>query len=151
MALRKYNPKKITGSWKGKIGTREFSIQFEGYMDGTFVQAEYDEDAVTEHVGSDGTVTVVLNANKKATVTITLVQGSPTNDELSKFVPDAARNFLPVGQLNFEDLNGTTKVKSAQSWIRKTSPVEFSNTVTGREWKFGLADAEIVVGGAGDF
>mgnify|MGYP001599523074 CR=1 FL=1 len=151
MALRKYNPKKVTGSFKGKIGDRDFAVQFVGFMDGTFVMAEFDEDQVTKHVGSQGDASFVLNANTGAAVTITLVQGSPSNDLLSDLVPDSSKNFMPVGVLTFEDLNGTTKIKGPETVIKKTAKVEFGKELTGREWVFDIAEADIHVGGAGDF
>lgn len=151
MAVHKYNPKKITGSWKGQIGTREFAVQFSGYMDGTFVTAEYDEEAATKHIGAQGEASVVLNCNKGAKIVITLIQGSDVNDKLSDLVGDANRNYLPVGVLTFEDLNGTTKIKAAEAWILKTSKVEFGKDITAREWTFDTGEADIHVGGAGDF
>lgn len=147
MATRKFNPKRITGSFKGVVGGREFAVQFQGFMDGTFISAEFNEDQVTTHVGSQGDVSIVLNSNRTATVTFTLAQGSPTNGSLSNLVPDADIDFAPVGVLTFQDLNGTTKFKGAESWIQKTAPVEYSNEITGRAWIFGVARAEIFVGG----
>lgn len=149
--LLKYNPKKITGSFKGSIGGRDFSVRFVGYMDGTFMEAEYDEDHVTKHVGSDGTASAVLNANRGAKITVTLVQGSPSNDALSKLVPDARKNFLPVGTLTFDDLNGTAAVKTVEAWIMKTAKVEFGKELLGRQWVFDTGECEINVGMAGDF
>lgn len=146
MALKKFNPKRIKGSFTGTVNGRPFAVPFTGYMDGEFVTAEYDEDAVTEHVGSDGEVTVVLNANKKATVTVVLTLGSESNQLLSVLVPDADLNYLPVGNLKFADLNGTSYIKGPEAWIRKTAPVSYSNQVTGRSWVFGVAKAEINVG-----
>lgn len=148
--LRKYNPKKITGSFSGKIGNREFSVQFIGYMDGTFIEAEYDEDQVTKHTGGHGDHTAVLNPNAGASCTVTFVQGSPVNDDLSNLVPDAKRDFFPVGVLKFEDLGGTTAVKSPQAWIKKMAKVEFGKDVAGRAWVFDLTDADIHVGGSAE-
>lgn len=143
---QKYNPKRVTGSFIGEVRGRPFAVKFQAYMDGEFINADYDEDAVTEHVGSDGQVTLVLNPNKKATLTVTLSQGSPTNRELSLLLPDADRNFLPVGVLQFDDLDGNTKVKAPEAWIRHGAPVAYSNAVTGRAWVFGMAKAEIKPG-----
>lgn len=142
----KFNPKRITGSFKGVVGGREFAVQFTGYMDGTFIQASFNQDAVTEHVGSQGDVTLILNADKTATVTVTLAQGSASNGDLSNLVPDADNDYLPVGTLTFKDLNGTTKIKGPTSYIKKTAPIEFGNQVTGRQWVFGIPNAEITVG-----
>lgn len=152
MARHKWNPKKITGSFKGQVGSRSFAIDLaQGYMDGTFLTAEYNEDRVTAHVGSDGTTTFVLNPNELALVTVTLVQGSPVHQLLSQLVPSAKRNFMPVGTLNFDDLNGQTKIKSADAVIQKTAPVAFGKDVQGWAWSFLLAEAEINPGGAEDF
>ena len=140
--LKKYNPKKINGGWN--------NIPLLGYMDGTFVEIEFAEDAVTTHVGSQGDVSVVLNANRMATVTVTLIQGSPTNDQLSKQVPDARANRLPTGTFSMKDLNGTTLVSGKNAFIRKTAKIEFGKNVTGRQWVFVIPEAEIFVGQGGD-
>lgn len=148
MPVFKYNPRRLTGSWKGKVNGRDFAIQFSGYMDGTKVSAEYDEDAVTKHTGDDGEVSVVLNCNRGAGVTVTLVQGTPLNKALSDLVPNGKTNYLPIGVLSFEDLNGTTSIKAAQAWIKKSAKVEFTKGITGRAWLFDTADCDIDVGGA---
>jgi hypothetical protein len=140
--LKKYNPKKINGSWN--------NVPFLGYMDGTFVDIEFAEDAVTPHVGSQGDVSLVLNANRMATVTITLIQGSPTNEKLSKLVPDARRNSLPTGAFSLSDLNGTTLVSGKDAFIRKTAKIEFGKNITGRQWVFVIPEADIFVGQGGD-
>lgn len=138
--IKKYNPKKVTGSWKG--------IEFLGYMDGTFIEVEYEEDAVTPHVGNGGDVTFVLNANQLAKATITIIQGSDTNDDLTAQVPNADANRLPRGDFQIEDLNGTTLVNSKDAVISKTAPIEFGKNVTARKWIFLLPKARIVAGGS---
>lgn len=140
--LKKYNPKKINGGWS--------NIPFLGYMDGTFIEIEYSEDAVTPHVGSQGDVSLVLNANRMATVTVTIIQGSPTNEKLSKKVPNAKLNSLPTGPISISDLNGTTLVSGKDAFIKKTAKVEFGKTITGRQWVFMIPDADINVGTGGD-
>lgn len=151
MAVRKYNPKRIVGSWKGSVGGRDFAVRFTGYMDGTFVAADYDEDHVTKHIGAQGEVSLVLNANESGTVTVTIVQGSETNDELSVLIPNASLNRLPLGVLEFVDLNGTTQIESNEACIKKTASVEFGKDIAARQWVFECADLKLFVGGAGDF
>jgi hypothetical protein len=149
--LKKYNPKKINGGWSPSLangGTQ--AIQFLGYMDGTFVEIEFAEDAVTTHVGSQGDVSLVLNANQMATVTVTLIQGSPTNDQLSQQVPNASLGILPTGSFSLSDLNGTTLVSGANAFIRKTAKIEFGKSITGRQWVFVIPQAQIFVGQGGD-
>jgi len=152
MALQKYNPKKMTGSWKGLIGgTRPFVVQFAGGFMDTFINAKYSGDRVTEHEGADGTVTIVLNASELAMVTLHLSQGAPANLLLTRLFGSAKRNYLPVGAFTFEDLNGTTLIKSPQAYIKTTAEIEFGKEVKGRSWVFGLTEAELRVGDAGDF
>lgn len=147
---KKFNPKRVRGSWTGSVNGRAFAVRFEGYMDGTFLTASFDENAVTEHVGSDGMTTIVLNPNRKATLVLTLVQGSESNDELSLLQPDPTRDLLPTGVLAFDDLGGSTVVNAETAWIRKCAEVTFGNEVLGREWTFGMENAEIFVGGGAD-
>lgn len=152
MARYKWNPKKITSSFKGTIGQRPFAVDLStGFMDGTFLTAEFDEDRVTPHTGADGTTTFVLNPNETASLVITLVQGSAAHQELSNLVPSAKRNYMPVGTWNTDDLNGGTAIKSSGSVIRKHAPVAFGKDVQGWAWSFILAEAEINVGGAEEF
>lgn len=138
--LKKYNPKKITGSWNG--------IEFLGYMDGTFVEIEYEEDAVTAHIGEGGDITFVLNPNQLAKATITLIMGSDTNDDLMKYVPNADANRLPTGDFQLKDLNGNTLVNSKDAVISKVPGIEYGKNVTGRKWVFLLPKAKINAGGS---
>ena len=140
--LKKYSPKKINGGWN--------NVQFLGFMDGTFIEIEYAEDAVTTHVGAQGDVSVVLNANQLATVTVTFIQGADVNEQLSKLVPSAKRNSLPTGAISINDLNGTTLISGKNAFIRKTAKVEFAKNITGRQWIFVIPEAEIFVGKGGD-
>src|SRR5882724_7817598 len=118
MPVFKYNPRRVTGSWKGTVNGRNFAVQFSGYMDGTKIMAEFDEDAVTKHTGDDGDTSAVINCNRGASVVVTLVQGTGVNKQLSDLTPNGKNDYFPVGQLNFEDLNGTTVIKAVTAWIK---------------------------------
>lgn len=147
---KKFNPKRVRGSWTGDVNGRAFAVRFEGYMDGTFLTCSYDEDGVLEHVGSDGLTTIVLNPNRKATLVLTLSQSAEANDDLSLLQPDPSRDLLPTGVLAFDDLGGSSVIKSETAWLRKIAEVVWGNEIQGREYTFGLADAEIHVGGSAD-
>jgi hypothetical protein len=151
MAL-KYNPKRVVGSWSGKVGDREFVVPFDGgFMDDSIITASYNSERVTEHEGADGTVTIVLNASELATVTLALVQGSPANELLSQLYGKAKLNYLPVGVFHFEDLNGTTVIKSPEAYIKTVAEIGFGKDVKAREWGFGLTEAELFAGASGEF
>lgn len=146
MAIKKYNPKKVTGSWSPPGKT----IIPVGFMDGTFLEVEFDEDAVTTHVGADGTVSAVLNANQMATVTLTLTQTSPTNKELSDQIADADADRLPAGTMNWKDLNGNSVVDGESAFLIKTAKIDFGKSVSGRQWRWKIPKAKISVGNGGE-
>lgn len=132
--LKKYNPKQINGSWN--------NIPFLGFMDGTAVEIEFAEEQVTTHVGNQGDVSAVLNANRLVKVTITLIQGSPTNGRLSPLVPDSKRGKLPTGAFSLKDLDGTTLVAGKDAFISKFPKIEFAKGITGRQWVFIIPECD---------
>jgi len=140
--MYKYNPKRIAASWN--------NVPFEGYMDGTFIEIEYIEKAVLTHVGGDGVLSAVLNANRVAKATVTFAQGSPTNDQLTKMVPDASANRFITAPFQIADLNGNTVVNSQEAFLEDQPKVAFGKEITPRQYVFYLPDPKIVAGGAGD-
>jgi hypothetical protein len=138
--MLKYNVKKIVGNWG--------PISFNGYMKGTFLDVAYDEKQTKQHKGADGILSVVLMPDTTATAKVTIVQGSSTNDDLSKKVPNAARNTLPTDDFLIQDLNGNTVVHSASAYLDGFAKIVFGEDVEGREWTFILPEAELVPGGA---
>ena len=139
---RQYNPKRVAVSWAG--------INFVGFMDGTFVSVDMDEDAVTKKVGSQGDTVATLNANLGAGVMVTLLQMSPTNDQLTLKIPDPRRNLLPTGEFQIKDLNGNTLIHAAVAWIKKPPKGDYGKEVTGREWAFDLAEVDTYKIGGSD-
>lgn len=137
---RKWNPKRLVVTWRG--------IPFLGFMDGTFVSVEADEDAAMKHVGADGRATVALNPNRGAAVTVTIAQSSPTNDLLSALLPNAEGDSLPSGDLLIKDLNGTTLFHAETAWIKKVANLTFGKEIEGREWVLDCEAATIFVGGS---
>lgn len=135
---KKYNPKKVTITWG--------AIEFSGFMDGVFVECEYDEARVTVHTGTDGEVTFALNASEVATVTVTLAQSSKVNAQLSARMPRSKLNRLPVAEFQIKDLGGTTVVHSESACIETVAPISFGNEIEARAWVFKLPAAEITVG-----
>ncbi len=138
--LNKYNVRKLAGSWGG--------TKFKGLMKGTFFEVSYNVAAATVHVGSDGVVSVILNADETATAKVTIVQGSGTNSDLFKKLPSSRLNKLIVDDFMWTDLNGATVVHSATAFLEKCADVKFGEEILGREWTFILPEAEINPGGA---
>lgn len=140
--LRQYDPRDVIVTWG--------PLLLQGFSDGTFVSAEYDEDAVTKHVGAQGAVTATVSANRGGKVTVTIGQASPTNDALSLIA--AAQRQPGAGlqrhALMVKHVNGTTLIAAAEAWIQKVPNTEFGAEHAAREWIFDCAELEAHVGGS---
>ncbi len=123
-------------------------IPITGVADGTFVEVEHDEDAYTHHVGGQGTVTRVKNANQMGTVTFTLGQATITNDLLSALAIRDRNNGTGVGALTIKDLKGTTMYRSQNAWLRKLAKGEHGKEHTNRAWVVTCERLEAFVGGS---
>src|SRR5262245_14911932 len=100
----KYNPKRIS------LVIHGFPIR--AFAKGTFVTVDRDNDAAEKSIGNDGRATVILNPNEGCSISFIIQQSSPENEFLSARVPSAARNSLPVGDVQLMDLNGASLVHS---------------------------------------
>ena len=122
-------------------------VPINGFADGTFISIERDEDTFTKTVGADGCVTRSKTNNKAATVTITLLQTSPSNDYLSGLHKLDEEANLGVVDILVKDLNGTTFFYSAVSWVQKPASIENAKEIGEREWTIATGDSEYYVGG----
>jgi len=142
MAFRRYNPKRVAISFAG--------LQLVGFMDGTFAAFQMDEDQVMRTVGADGFGVATLNANLGATVKITLIQASPSNDSLSALLPDPINGRLPTGEFQIKDLNGTTLLHAKDAYIVRVPNVDYAKEVGPREWTFQLDSVDTYLVGGSD-
>lgn len=138
--FKNYDPARVVVTFKG--------IPIRGYMDGTFVSIERDEDSFEKAVGAAGDVTRVRNRNRAGRATITIQQSSPTNDELSANVLLDEQTGLGYGPFMVKDLNGTTLASAAVAWLTRPASVSFADGAEGREWMIDCADLTLAVGGA---
>lgn len=139
MAFKTYNPALVVVSYKG--------INVTGFMDGTFIEAERDEEAFTKHVGATGDVTRTRNLNESGKVTITLVQTSPTNDLLAAQLSIDEILGIGYGPLQIKDLSGNMVCRALHAWINKAPKVERAKESGSCVWVFDCAKLEITAGG----
>lgn len=138
--FKNYDPARVVVTFKG--------IPIRGYMDGTFVSVERDEDSFEKAVGAAGDVTRVRNRNRAGRATLTLQQSSPTNDQLSATVLLDEQTGLGYGPLMIKDLNGTTLASAAIAWLVRPASVSFADGAEGREWMIDCAELTLAVGGS---
>jgi hypothetical protein len=138
--VRTYDPKKVIIT----IGSHTVT----GYGEDTFIGIEPEGDGTTAVAGADGEVARALNHNPLHTVTITVLQTSPTNDYLSRLLErDRASGGGGVVPFQIRDLRGSTLIAGSQAWVTNTPSVEFGNSVGEREWTLMVVVNAINVGG----
>lgn len=123
-----FDPKKVSLIVDGRF--------IVGYMDGTFIGTEKNEDNITPHVGAHGDVTYSRNADDTGTITVTLKQNSsslPHLIALSKQDRDFAANIIDAN-------DNKIKAGGNQCRIVKTPSVDWGAEVGGVEVKIFVAD-----------
>lgn len=125
---KSYDPKKVSLIVAGTY--------IVGYMDGTFINAEKNEDNVVPHVGAQGDVTYSEVADDTGMITVTLKQDSSSLaflQALSKQKKDFATQVIDVNASKFQ-AGGT------QCRIIKTPGREYGAEINGIEVQIHVAD-----------
>lgn len=111
-----------------------------GYVDGTFVEVEFDEQQWNKVTGADGLTSRSKTNNYGGTVTITLQGTSPSNDVLSALWNRDRRNNTGAIPILIKDANGRTVWTAQKAWIQQMPNQAFSKDVEDREWVLDCAD-----------
>lgn len=114
-------------------------VIFEGYAKGTFIEIDYDEERTADETGADGETAVMVNKGaEKATITVTLMQTSICNAQLTALMNAVTHSPGMVGAIHpigFRDPNGLTVYAGANAWISKGPDPKFADTPQPRVWK----------------
>lgn len=109
----------------------------DGFADGEFLRIEQETDDFSDVVGSSGEVAVSRTEDRRATVTIILLQTALANGLLSAIAnlgrntPNGAGAFLPFFA---NDQNGQAIFTAQNAWIMKPPDASFDRTAQSREW-----------------
>jgi hypothetical protein len=137
--VRQYDPKNVSVIFGGKI--------LSGFGDGTFILAERNSQAFQLKVGVDGEGTRAKTNDKSGKVTITLMQSSGSNDDLSAFaVQDELTNSAALPLL-IKDNEGTTLLTALTCWVQKFANMEDAKEVSVRTWVLETDELNMFVGG----
>lgn len=137
--LQTYDPKKVIATFGGS--------EIIGFAEGTFITVERAEDSFSVQTGSDGETLRVRNRNRAGTITLTLMQSSPSNDILSAawiLDENAGKGVAPFG---LAEKGGTTSVVAPNTWVQKPATVEYGKEASSREWVLSSDKIDMVVGG----
>ena len=112
-----------------------------GFTEDSMISAERSEDKVETHVGSQGEVTFVKNANDVGQMTISLKHNSPSISKLNELYK--AGNKFPV---NAEDQNfdGDVSAGGSEAMISNPGSFERGGSVSDKEFTLLIADYEEV-------
>lgn len=109
-------------------------IPVHGYSDGVGINITFDNEFFTGKAGVDGEFTRVLNKMRSTMISITVLQGTSANDELSAILDaDLAANVpFPVF---LRDRSGRTIGECPACYIKKTPDHGFGKEVQDRTWE----------------
>jgi hypothetical protein len=139
--MKVYDPDQVTVSFAG--------ILMQGFADGSFVTVVQESDDFTDVVGTDGEVSRSKTNDRRATVTIKLMQTSAVNTLLSA-ISNRDRDTpggAGIGQLMIRDRQGSAIYRADRAWISKPPDVDFDRGAVSREWTIRCAKLERVDGG----
>jgi len=115
-----------------------------GFADGEFCRVEQETDDFLDVVGTDGEVTRSKSNDRRATVTLLLMQTSSSMQYLSglsnldRNTPNGA-GIVPV---MIRDRNGETIYEAEQAWVRRPPNASFDRQATTREWQIRCGQLE---------
>jgi len=138
---RKYAPDDVILT----VGTQAVS----GVQEGTFIEAERDNDTAEISTGSDGEATLVISPVQKGKLKVTLQQASPLNDYFNTLFQALQQKNMAVAvvPVYLTDKNGSTVVSANQAVVNKPVKVSFADKPEGREWTFISGYLDIEAGG----
>jgi len=134
-----YDPKNFRAIVGGNI--------LQGFADGTFIKAERNDPAFNLKVGVDGEGTRSKSNNKSGKITITLMQSSSSNDDLSTLAAKDEASNSGVVPFFGEDGSGRSLFTALTCWVQKYPDSEFAKEVSTRTWVLETDDLEIFIGG----
>lgn len=139
MANYTYSPQDISVTVGG--------VDIHGFPDGDFVSVEFAEDAFSAVQGADGEVTWNKNPNTLATITLTLMATSPSNDYLSTLHITDKLSGLGTAPIMIKDTKGRDLFISEAARIMKFANMTKGKEAGTREWKLTCASSQMFVGG----
>lgn len=139
MPVSNYDPGKVAVIVGAKI--------LSGYSDDAQVSIERMTATFAESVGSDGHVTRSASRDYRGTITVTLMQSSPSNDDLTALALADELNGSGMFPVIVRDASGTTICSGDAAWVTQIASAEFGRSISNRTWTIRVATLVMNVGG----
>ncbi len=120
-----------------------------GFSEDSIVNIERSAETYALYTGADNTSTRVYNANKSATITLSLQQTSGSNDILSALYANdsATRNSSGLFTLQVSDASGRSRYFSDDAYIGVVPDSAFANSMQTRDWVIQAHNLDTYIGG----
>lgn len=105
-----------------------------GAADEDFCSVEYDEDHVALTIGAGGEAARSMIRNYAATITLTLMATSLSNNYLSDMYAADRLNGGGVFAVLIKDPNGKDLFTATNAWVKKPPAAAYGREVGTREW-----------------
>jgi hypothetical protein len=142
MSTKVYDADQITITFGG--------VALTGLAEDDVVTIEQDTDDFTDVVGIGSEVTRSKSTDRRATLTVRLMQTSDSNDLLSAIsnADVKAANGAGISSVMVRDRGtGRALYAGAEAWIAKPPQVVYGRTAKVREWKLRISNLERFDGG----
>lgn len=149
--LATYSPKDVTVIISGTRDNITHIIS--GTIDGTFININRVVPYSEMYNGADGSNVRVIRDIKNHEVTLTLHQGSESNDVLSQlfFLDTQNRRNEYVFEITIKDTGGRTLAFGKNAMIGSPPDVDFGTEVAERPWQIFVTCMDFFVGGNARF
>lgn len=107
-----------------------------GFAPDTFIGIDQNNDSFTLQMGADGDAARSKSNDRSATITLSLLQTSLSNDVLSALhnLDINSPSGDGIGAFQVRDNSGNLLVRAAKCWVRKPPTVEMGREAGVREW-----------------
>lgn len=139
-----------TGHYDAALSSISFGgIPITGFTDGEFMSIAPEADLFTDRMGADGEGARARSNDTRATLTLTLLASSATNDLLSARFREGVRgeNGADVGAFSYRDNSGRTVCSATSAWINRIPDVTRGVEVGEVVWTIRLHGYSADIGG----
>ena len=145
--LSTYFPESVTVV----ISNSKFTHVVNGLAEGTFITIARNTPASNLVIGADMSAMRVRRKNRSGSVTLTLMQGSDSNDVFSQIMQndEDAMNNDWLFSISVKDGSGRSVFSSPQAYIANLPNIAFGTDAENREWVIECIDIKSHVGGGG--
>lgn len=130
MAMKTYNPKKVTCSLGRHIVV--------GYADDSMITIDFASDGTSYVVGADGEIVRSIDPAEIYILKLAVQQTSSTNAYLQRMFDKDRKDGTGTFSVNINDVLGKEKFVGEVAWVTKPASFARGKTQNNREWEIAV-------------